>query len=94
MSAEPAPPEKEESSAEPSPRAPSAAPLMSSAELAAMRGPYEENYETLASIGKGAFGFVKLGKRRKDGREVCSTSILVPLQITRKCFIANNLVEN
>ena len=34
------------------------------------RGRYDERYLTLDSIGKGAFGFVKLAKRRSDNREV------------------------
>lgn len=34
------------------------------------RGRYDERYITLDSIGKGAFGFVKLAKRRSDNREV------------------------
>ena len=35
------------------------------------RGRYDERYVTLDSIGKGAFGFVKLAKRKSDNREVC-----------------------
>jgi hypothetical protein len=31
---------------------------------------YDSKYETLDSIGKGAFGFVKLGKQKKTGKEV------------------------
>ncbi|XP_022092767.1 uncharacterized protein LOC110980418 isoform X2 [Acanthaster planci] len=31
------------------------------------RGPYEEKYTTLQSIGKGAFGFVKMATRKQDG---------------------------
>ena len=34
------------------------------------RGRYDERYLTLHSIGKGAFGFVKLAKRRCDNKEV------------------------
>ena len=33
-------------------------------------GPYSEKYETLHSIGKGAFGFVKLALRRHDLEKV------------------------
>ena len=33
-------------------------------------GPYREKYATLHSIGKGAFGFVKLALRRHDMKEV------------------------
>ena len=33
-------------------------------------GIYDEMYETLQSIGKGAFGFVKLAKRRSDDEHV------------------------
>ena len=49
----------------------SSAPLLTSQELNAICGPYEEKYDTRASIGKGAFGFVKMAKRRRDGKEVC-----------------------
>ncbi|ESO85347.1 hypothetical protein LOTGIDRAFT_130545, partial [Lottia gigantea] len=34
------------------------------------QGPYNQHYQTLTSIGKGAFGFVKLGRHRSDGKEV------------------------
>lgn len=34
------------------------------------RGRYDERYITLQSIGKGAFGFVKVGQRRSDGLKV------------------------
>lgn len=33
-------------------------------------GRYDERYITLQSIGKGAFGFVKVGQRRSDGVKV------------------------
>ena len=33
-------------------------------------GPYREKYETLHSIGKGAFGFVKIALRKEDLEEV------------------------
>lgn len=36
------------------------------------RGRYDERYITLQSIGKGAFGFVKVGQRRSDGVKVTS----------------------
>ena len=36
------------------------------------RGRYDERYITLQSIGKGAFGFVKVGQRRSDGVKVHS----------------------
>ena len=45
-------------------------PRVSSNPISPQDGPYAEAYVTLQSIGKGAFGFVKLAKRRKDGREV------------------------
>ncbi|XP_065063667.1 PAS domain-containing serine/threonine-protein kinase-like [Rhopilema esculentum] len=35
-----------------------------------LKGQYDERYLTLKSIGKGAFGFVKLAQRRLDGQEV------------------------
>lgn len=41
------------------------------------RGRYDDRYLTLQSIGKGAFGFVKLAKRRSDNKEV--SSIEMPL---------------
>ena len=34
------------------------------------KGKYDERYLTLKSIGKGAFGFVKLAQRRSDALEV------------------------
>ena len=34
------------------------------------KGLYDEKYLTLKSIGKGAFGFVKLAQRRSDKQEV------------------------
>lgn len=37
------------------------------------RGEYDEKYVTHHSIGKGAFGFVKLAQRKSDGLQV-STS--------------------
>ena len=45
-------------------------PMVSSNPISPQDGPYAEAYVTLQSIGKGAFGFVKLAKRRTDGREV------------------------
>ena len=46
-------------------------------------GEYETNYETLQSIGKGAFGFVKLAKRREDNQEVgCEFSALYYMNLT------------
>lgn len=45
------------------------------------RGRYDERYITLQSIGKGAFGFVKVGQRRSDGVKVtfCFVAIVVML---------------
>ena len=42
------------------------------------RGRYDERYITLQSIGKGAFGFVKVGQRRSDGVKVnfCSAATI------------------
>jgi PAS domain-containing serine/threonine kinase len=34
------------------------------------RGQYDEKYVTQQSIGKGAFGFVKLAQRKTDGLSV------------------------
>lgn len=39
--------------------------------IPACAGEYSEKYVTMSSIGKGAFGFVKLATRRLDGEEVC-----------------------
>ncbi|KAK3579787.1 hypothetical protein CHS0354_022096 [Potamilus streckersoni] len=39
-------------------------------ERIASEGPYRDYYRTLQSIGKGAFGFVKLALRKVDGQEV------------------------
>ncbi|XP_038051994.1 uncharacterized protein LOC119724824 isoform X2 [Patiria miniata] len=36
-------------------------------DISLSRGPYEEKYTTLLSIGKGAFGFVKMATRKQDG---------------------------
>ena len=44
-------------------------------EAMATEGKYFEAYETLGPIGRGAFGFVKLAKRREDSllvRERCA----------------------
>ena len=49
-------------------------PLLETEEERAINyGPYREKYETLHSIGKGAFGFVKLALRREDIKEVYLT---------------------
>lgn len=39
----------------------------------ACEGQFEEEYHPLRSIGKGAFGFVWLARRRIDGQEVSDT---------------------
>ena len=44
------------------------------------RGRYDERYLTLQSIGKGAFGFVKVGQRRSDG-----------VKVTFSCYCRNVL---
>lgn len=36
-------------------------------EALAMEGEYSVSYDTLSSIGKGAFGFVRLAQRKQDG---------------------------
>jgi hypothetical protein len=33
---------------------------------------YDDKYNTLNSIGKGAFGFVKIGERKTDKEQVCA----------------------
>ena len=49
-------------------------------EALATEGKYQETYETLGSIGRGAFGFVKLARRKDDSMKVsvrcCSHSHL------------------
>jgi len=39
-------------------------------EKAIKHGPYCEHYYSRQTIGKGAFGFVKIAYRRKDNKEV------------------------
>ena len=39
-------------------------------DLSPGRGLYDIKYDTLDSIGKGAFGFVKTGSRKTDEKEV------------------------
>ena len=39
-------------------------------EVIACRGDYERTYDTLKSIGKGAFGFVKLAQKQSDKQMV------------------------
>ena len=41
------------------------------------RGRYDERYITLQSVGKGAFGFVKVGQRRSDGLKVTDVHCLM-----------------
>ena len=43
-------------------------------EVLAMEGEYSVNYDTLSSIGKGAFGFVRLAQR-KDGGSMVSVQL-------------------
>lgn len=43
---------------------------LSSPELSPSRGAYDEKYETMQAIGKGAFGFVKTARRRSDNKQV------------------------
>ena len=66
-------------------------PMVSSNPISPQDGPYAEAYVTLQSIGKGAFGFVKLAKRRTDGREVggrklgnLTLTLMLPSQIGHK----------
>ena len=40
---------------------------------------YDEEYKTLNSIGKGAFGFVKIGERKSDGVKVWHTDFAAQL---------------
>ena len=42
-------------------------------EILAMEGEYSVSYDTLSSIGKGAFGFVRLAQRKEDGLLVSVT---------------------
>ena len=45
-------------------------------EAAACRGDYEKAYATLKSIGKGAFGFVKLAQKRETNEMVRGLCII------------------
>lgn len=36
-------------------------------EVLAMEGEYSVSYDTLSSMGKGAFGFVRLAQKKEDG---------------------------
>lgn len=47
-------------------------------EILAMEGEYSISYDTLSSIGKGAFGFVRLAQRKEDGLLVRIMCSLVP----------------
>ena len=53
---------------------------MSSPEQSPSRGAYDEKYETIQAIGKGAFGFVKTARRRSDNKQV------LPLDIIKRFF--------
>ena len=46
-------------------------------------GPYREIYKTTLSVGKGAFGFVKLAQRRSDCKEVCIVYSVCTLKLSR-----------
>ncbi|XP_013389166.1 PAS domain-containing serine/threonine-protein kinase isoform X1 [Lingula anatina] len=52
----------------------------------ACRGKYSENYQTTMSIGKGAFGFVKLAKRRADGQEVV-VKFVRKAKVLKDCWV-------
>ena len=44
-------------------------------EILAMEGEYSVSYDTLSSMGKGAFGFVRLAQRRQEGRLVSRVDV-------------------
>ena len=49
-------------------------------------GDYERNYHTLKSIGKGAFGFVKLATRKADKQEVV-VKFIIRAKVLRNCWV-------
>ena len=51
------------------------------------RGRYDERYITLQSIGKGAFGFVKVGQRRSDGVKVACICIYIKCCYIKFCCL-------
>lgn len=55
------------------------------------RGRYDERYITLQSIGKGAFGFVKVGQRRCDGLKVI-VKFIRKAKILPDCWVDDPLL--
>ncbi|XP_064652931.1 PAS domain-containing serine/threonine-protein kinase-like isoform X2 [Lineus longissimus] len=50
------------------------------------QGRFEEHYITSQSIGKGAFGFVKLARRKNDGKEVV-VKFIRKVKVLKECWI-------
>lgn len=56
------------------------------------RGLYDLKYETMDSIGKGAFGFVKTGFRKTDGKEVV-VKFIRKCKVLSECWITERTGE-
>ncbi|KAL9963207.1 hypothetical protein ACROYT_G032385 [Oculina patagonica] len=54
-------------------------------------GRYDERYITLQSIGKGAFGFVKVGQRRSDGLKVI-VKFIRKAKILADCWVDDSVL--
>jgi PAS domain-containing serine/threonine kinase len=55
-------------------------------EIMACRGDYEKTYDTLKSIGKGAFGFVKLARKRSD-KQMVVVKFIRKARVLEECWI-------
>ncbi len=58
---------------------PTSSPLSTENDYLGGNTEYDKHYETLQSIGKGAFGFVKLARRVVDDEEVSDVLLLTTL---------------
>lgn len=58
-------------------------------------GPYSRHYETLHTIGKGAFGFVKLACTKQDTKQVCIlvSSYMLRLGTVNKMLYPSQIVQ-
>lgn len=52
---------------------------------------YDANYETLDSIGKGAFGFVKLARQKRTGKEVV-VKFIRKAKVLKDCWITDDVL--
>ncbi|KAI4888173.1 hypothetical protein NFI96_014755 [Prochilodus magdalenae] len=52
----------------------------------ACEGQFEEDYQPLRTVGKGAFGFVWLASRRRDGQEVV-VKFIRKSRVVRECWV-------